>query len=80
MSSPITAREFTYEVERGIPIPERCAFLRTGLMEKMQGMQIGDSILVEEKRRQNACTAAERLGFKVTTRKVDGGVRLWRTE
>lgn len=80
MSTKLSPGEFTYVIEKGIPIPPRGGFKRTGLMDKIQTMEVGDSILVEEKRRANACTAADRLGFKVTTRKEEGGVRMWRIE
>lgn len=84
MSAPFTSREVNgFLIESGVPIPRKGGnkFERTGLMKVLQELQVGDSVVLEEKRRANAGTAADRLGIKVLTRKVEEGkIRLWRIE
>ncbi len=75
-----------FKIERGIPIP-------LTLSEKMplDEMKVGDSFFVatpEDKtqsqlRNHVSSTVtpyAKRIGKRFTTRKVDGGVRVWRIE
>ena len=68
-----------YKIERNIPIPPR----RYGKNDKylfLLQMEIGDSVLAET--RQLATAMSGRLkgaGYKFATRKVEGGVRVWRT-
>lgn len=78
-------------IERGIPIPERLPFGG----KKAQGrpakvdladLGIGDSVFLRAatkpaviRARMNAIGAAKRAEIKITTRAVEGGLRVWRT-
>ena len=72
------------EIEHAIPIPESGRKPGNNWTEVVQKMEIGDSVLVSNAKAQNVAatfrTAALRSGFdyKFTTRKIDGGVRIWR--
>ena len=66
-------------IEVGVPLPEK------GLVGWPHGdMEVGQSFFVEGKTLSNVCNANHRfhkkLGWKFTARKVDGGIRVWRTE
>lgn len=73
-----------YKVERSIQIPGRCS----GKMMPYpyQEMKAGDSFFIpvsqeyeKVRERDKARAAARTRGIKITTRVVDGGVRIWRT-
>jgi hypothetical protein len=70
-----------YKIEKDIPI----ASTRNKRPRKYPicEMQLGDSFLIPEKEirgKMSACvhTAARYYKYKVTTRKVDDGIRVWR--
>lgn len=71
-----------FVIESGIPIPPKAkGKARTGFTGAIEALKVGDSLLISDaSKRANACTVAERLGYKVVTRAVDEGVRMWRTE
>lgn len=67
------------EIEKGIPIPPKVsAKSKTGNMELLRAMEIGDSF-VSDKKSGYFCTPARIAGIKITTRKIeDGKIRVWR--
>ncbi len=78
-------------IERGIPIPERIPFggkQGQGRPAKVDlvGLGVGDSVFLRaatkpavHRARMNAIGAAKRAEIKITTRAVEGGLRVWRT-
>lgn len=69
-----------YKIERGIPIPPKGGE-RTGLTATLRALDVGDSFLIaNEKERLRALHFASRAGVKIATRKVEGGIRVWRTK
>lgn len=70
-------------IEKGIAIPE--AELVGKEMYPFGRMEVGDSIFLPGMNSSSsACVSARQIarrqGKKFTTRKIDGGVRIWRTE
>lgn len=73
------------EIEKGIPIPKRGSILSKGKYDFLALMDVGDSILIVDNGeiknfRSHAHRYAEMAGVKVATRKVEGGLRVWRTQ
>lgn len=72
-----------FHIEKGIPVPKM-----TGAGRKtkypFESMQVGDSFFVKDgavKTLSRSCgTYGKRLERKFTSRTVDGGARVWRTE
>jgi hypothetical protein len=65
------------KIEKGIPMPARHKL--AGITEIMKKMEIGDSIVVHSGARPNMKGYADRLGFKITTQKInEEQVRVWR--
>lgn len=65
------------KIESGIPIPQR----GDGLTALLRRMEIGDSIFIAGKRPQQVGTQISGAKpFRFTTRSVEGGIRVWRTE
>ena len=71
------------KIEKGIPIPKQ---KRNGKwINVVSLMEVGDSILINSKDTQsNECRcvrqAAKYLGFKMLSRTVCEGVRVWRVQ
>lgn len=65
------------KIEKGIPLPRKN--ITDGLSETLKEMEVGDSILLPS-HPKNVYQLAIQLKIKVAARKVEGGVRLWRTE
>jgi hypothetical protein len=64
-------------IERGIPIPPR---KNISILSKME---VGDSVLMkicENTVYTKIRRAVQDSGYKFTTRKMDGGYRVWRVE
>ncbi len=71
------------QIDKDIPIkPYRRG--RTGMFtEALRAMDVGDSFLLTENPasdRHTAKRAAKRMGIKLTSRTVEGGIRVWRIE
>lgn len=71
----------TLVIEKGVPIPQRGR--QSGpLMEKLCNMEVGDSILVSDRKESNvrshASHAHKSTGFGFTASKTSQGVRVWR--
>lgn len=70
------------KIEVGIPMPQRR--YGDGAHELVKAMNIGDSFLITNKPQPNVCSQfgaiARRIGVKLRTAKVEGGVRVWRVE
>jgi hypothetical protein len=63
-------------IDKNIPIPNRSG--QTAILRKLE---VGDSFLIEEKKRTNVVPLANGVGIKVKTAKEsDGWVRVWRIE
>jgi hypothetical protein len=64
------------QIEKDIPIPRVYSYPYAEL-------EVGDSFLVEGKSIHNVCNmntrASKRLGYTLVARKVEGGIRVWRT-
>lgn len=71
-----------FKIEKGVPLP--LAIRRTGLAPALRRLSPGDSIFVPGKRPAEISSTYTRLqrelGWKFTTRTVDGGCRVWRVE
>lgn len=69
------------EIEKGIPIPPK---RKGGVPGLWASMEVGDSVLLEGASQNQAtgrfAPTAKRKGWKFITRKVDGGVRVWRVK
>lgn len=69
-----------YQIEAGVPTPpKRCQSTKYPFSE----MSAGDSFFVadgDNKVVSASCAAGRRLGRKFSTRKVEGGVRVWRVK
>lgn len=78
-----------FEIEKNVPIPPKSRNERDSKYPLRQ-MAAGDSFLIAipdgapkeqyARAQQSVQSYASRWKVKVTTRKVDGGVRVWRTE
>lgn len=71
------------DIEKGIAIPEITSAARDTY--PFGKMEVGDSVfLYGMESTSSACVSArqigKRQGKKFTTRKMDGGVRIWRTQ
>jgi hypothetical protein len=68
------------KIERGIPMPAGAS--PRGLWGRIAAqMQAGDSVLCPmETNAKTIGGALKKLGHKYSTRKVDGGWRVWRVE
>ena len=71
-------------IEAGLEIPKKANSQRSGgSKEKLQAMGIGDSFFVPADAvkmvRETVMRQAKGAGVKLTSRKVDGGFRFWRT-
>ncbi len=66
-------------IEKGVPIPKRASVGGAGRPPKypLEALAIGDSFVVESKNHRLHKRAAA-LGIKLTSRKIDGVVRVWR--
>jgi hypothetical protein len=66
-------------IEKNIPIPGARS---QNTIWPFRQMEVGDSVLVPEERADNARVIASRVkktdGFRFTSRKVEGGTRIWR--
>ncbi len=71
-------------IESGIPIPEKQApQVKTGLSQALRALEVGDSLLVRDKKASAVHAYAVRVGIRITTRvEKDGSgqVRIWRIE
>lgn len=78
----------TFDIEKGVPLPEPPQRGRKGSKYPLADMQVGDSFLVPtmkpEERRQSLYqlvnTKGRAMGRKFVVRVADKGVRVWRTE
>lgn len=71
-------------IEAGIEIPEKANSQHSSKdKEKLQAMGLGDSFFVPADAvkmvRETVMRQAKGAGVKLTSRKVDGGFRFWRT-
>jgi hypothetical protein len=73
-----------FVVEKRVPVPHlsRRTEETTALLEALQAMKVGDSIMVTEAQCASARKIARDLGIKAVTRAVEKGStrRLWRME
>lgn len=71
----------TFRIDKGIPIPEP---IEKGTVVPIESLEVGESILVDEKLRNSVQVLASRLkskGKEYTVRKVEESkVRVWRTK
>lgn len=68
-----------FKIERGIPLPPASKARKYSFDE----MEVGDSVFFEDvslrRKFYNAAKAmGKRHGYKFSSRKVDGGFRIWR--
>lgn len=69
-----------FQIERNIPIPPRTYGSNSVKYAFALQMEVGDSVLVETRRIASAVSNRLKLsGYKFVTRKVEGGIRVWRT-
>lgn len=66
-------------IEKNIPIPDPRNKIRTGWAAVAEKMEVGDSVLCyNEKDRGALYNALVYRRFKVASRKLDNGFRVWR--
>jgi len=75
----------THKIEKGIPIPakEGRGRYKGELRLTMEQMEVGDSIVIEDKHRQQVHQIANTIGIGYTSRtisKTPKRVRVWRTK
>ena len=75
----------THKIEKGIPIPakEGRGRYKGELRLTMEKMEVGDSIVIEDKHRQQVHQIANTIGIGYTSRtisKTPKRVRVWRTK
>lgn len=67
-------------IEKGVPIPPKGG--GRPIVYPFAEMDVGDSVLITNKTQAHASATSNkvggRLGRKFTTRKVEGGIRVWR--
>jgi len=63
-------------IEKGIPIPRTPG---TGLSEALRKMEPGDSVLLNRPSAAGIWRLVKSVPGKFVSRKVDGGIRIWRT-
>ena len=75
----------SFKIEKDVPMPGLNR--KVGIAEAIRAMEIGDSVLdpcdgldvTKQRHRQtNWVTQAKENGRRVATRRVEGGVRVWR--
>jgi hypothetical protein len=69
------------KIEKGIPIPPDMRGMTKGKRKyPFAEMEVGDSILLEQKKASGIGSYAQKClpGAKFSTRKVEGGIRIWR--
>ena len=68
------------KIEKNIPVPP----FRKALKYPFEEMQVGDSFLVTDVKRENLAITARKYGKKAgkdfLVREVEGGVRCWRVK
>ena len=70
-----------FVIEKNIPIPRSRANIKTGAMDAIRKMAIGDSVLCPKTSRANFQNMAKRAGMKLVGRTADDQtVRFWRVE
>jgi len=74
-----------YQIEKDIPIPSISHKNRPSTIYPLKQMEIGDSFFVPDNDKGKKSTVrsavlviAKRIGIKIVTRKVEGGLRVWR--
>ncbi len=71
-----------FVIEKGVPIPRRNPSFGWGLHGAVCRLEVGDSIFVANGKPNSVSAsgrvATQRTGAKFTTRRVEGGVRIWR--
>ncbi len=71
------------KIEKGVPLPSPRASNGRTAWSWVKRLKIGDSVLMpfNQKRVASAISrAAKNANVRVTTRKVEGGTRVWRIE
>ena len=65
-------------IEKGVPMPERSSgWGKFG--NTIREMEVGDSVLVTVQRDvANLMSSGKRIGLGMSSRKVEGGWRVWR--
>ncbi len=68
----------SFKVEKGVEIPPKNS-VHGPLVTAVRGMEVGDSIFVETKKRAaSVVSTMGREGFGHTQRMIEGGYRVWR--
>ena len=73
-----------FAIEKGVPFPESPTAISGPVISAMRAMEPGDSFALplagknEDGLRSNIYTRAKSIGIKVTIRKMDGSLRVWR--
>lgn len=67
-----------FVIQKNVPIAPSRRKPRMSRYSFIKEMEIGDSVLVNEKQASAIYSAAKYFGIKTTRRKVEGGVRVWR--
>ena len=65
-----------YLIEKNIPIVDS----KNNLAAVMRSMDIGDSVVIDQKDRTKVSQYAKINGVKMKTKTIDGVLRMWRIE
>jgi hypothetical protein len=65
-----------YLIEKNIPIVDS----KNNLAAVMRSMDIGDSVVIDQKDRTKVSQYAKINGVKMKTKTIDGALRMWRIE
>lgn len=73
-------KKFKYEIEKGIEIPEKSL----SSIYPFEIMEVGDSFFVDDIKKYEALLSRKaylfkKFNIKISVRRVDGGIRVWRT-
>jgi hypothetical protein len=72
------------QIDKGIPVPQSSKAPKWGPV--LKEMEVGDSFLLTEKMgnptnmKSNIWRTAKGLGYRLSSRATDDGVRVWRVE
>jgi len=62
------------DIEKNIPIPN------SGVRDALSKMEVGDSFKIVGVSSGYRYAIAKQIGIKITARKVDDGIRVWRVK
>lgn len=72
----------TTQIDKGVPVAEKASGKNRPRTNPLWSLEVGDSVVIPVKAQENVASRAGRItresGRRFVTRKVEGGVRVWR--